>query len=61
MVIWHGDQDINVLLAMVRKGIALMPGAVLRIVEGESHGSLCARKSDEIMATVKSMLDSGDV
>lgn len=60
MVVWHGDQDVNVPLSMVRKGVALIPGAELRIIEGESHGSLCARKSEEIMATVKGMLDSGD-
>ncbi|KAK1765196.1 Alpha/Beta hydrolase protein [Phialemonium atrogriseum] len=34
MVVWHGDQDVNVPLAMVKKGLALMPKAELRVVQG---------------------------
>lgn len=56
VVVWHGDQDVNVPLAMVKKGLGLMPKAELRVVQGESHGSLCANKPDEILATVKEMM-----
>lgn len=49
----------NVLLVMVREGVALMLGAELCVTEGQSYGSLCAKNSDEIMETVRGMLDSG--
>ena len=55
MVMWYGDLDVNVPLAMARKGVELMPGAELRVVEGDNHFNLFS-KMDDIMSTMKHML-----
>ncbi len=57
LVMWHGDLDANVPLAMAKKAAAqLGPRGELRIVEGQGHGTLTFHKADEIITTMKSML-----
>jgi pimeloyl-ACP methyl ester carboxylesterase len=60
LVLWHGDVDANVPLAMAGKAAAQLGAyAELRIVEGQGHGSLTFNKADEIMEAMKSMLCRG--
>lgn len=54
MVFWHGDEDVNVPMAMAEKAVKLMPGAELRIIEGGTHMSV-AMKGEDIMVTMKEM------
>jgi pimeloyl-ACP methyl ester carboxylesterase len=56
IVLWHGGVDVNVPVAMAEKAATLMPGADLRVVEGEGHCSLIPTKADEIIQTLKRML-----
>ncbi|KAF9869662.1 alpha beta hydrolase fold protein [Colletotrichum karsti] len=56
MVWWHGAEDINVPVTMAKKASKIVPGAELRLVEGEGHISIAAHKSDEIMSTLGSLL-----
>ncbi|KAL2151771.1 hypothetical protein VTH82DRAFT_6869 [Thermothelomyces myriococcoides] len=54
LVMWHGDLDVNVPLAMAEKAAQqLGPNAELRIVKGQGHGALTFHKANEIISTVK--------
>ncbi|KAM0190988.1 hypothetical protein ACHAPI_009051 [Fusarium lateritium] len=55
MIMWHGDQDVNVPLSGSQKAITMLPNAELRVVEGESHMSLIT-KVDEFVVVMKEML-----
>ncbi|KAL4724240.1 hypothetical protein ACLX1H_008853 [Fusarium chlamydosporum] len=56
MILWHGDQDINVPLRVSLKAVELIPQAELRIMEGESHMSLVT-KMDEFTVALKDILE----
>jgi len=56
MVLWHGDADVNVPVAMAKKAVVMIPGAELRVSEGESHASLYVNKKEEIARTMKEIL-----
>ncbi|AEO60436.1 hypothetical protein MYCTH_2309637 [Thermothelomyces thermophilus ATCC 42464] len=54
LVLWHGDLDANVPLAMAEKAARqLGPDAGLRVVEGQGHGALTFHRADEIMSTMR--------
>lgn len=55
MILWHGDQDVNVPLGGSQKAMEMMPNAELRVMEGDSHLSLVA-KVDEFIVAMKEML-----
>lgn len=56
MIMWHGDQDINVPLRVSQRAVELIPQAELRVFEGESHLSLVGRV-DEVIVALKGMLE----
>lgn len=57
VIMWHGDMDANVPLAMAEKAAAqLGTNAELRVVEGQGHGTLTFHKADEIIKTLKTRL-----
>ncbi|KAI0377605.1 alpha/beta-hydrolase [Hypomontagnella monticulosa] len=58
MVFWHGDQDVNVPVAMAEKAAKLIPNAELRVAKGEAHLSLVSAKVDEAIRTVGQMIDT---
>ena len=58
MVFWHGDQDVNVPVAMAEKAAKLIPNAELRVAKGEAHLSLVSAKVDEAIRTVGQMIDA---
>lgn len=53
LVLWHGDEDLNSPLAMVKKAHALLPGSELRIGKGEAHMSMLLHKLREALDVVK--------
>ncbi|KAH8900570.1 alpha/beta-hydrolase [Thozetella sp. PMI_491] len=55
MVLWHGDQDINVPLGMSKKATAMMPGSELRILKGHGHLSVVL-EADDFITTMKEMV-----
>jgi pimeloyl-ACP methyl ester carboxylesterase len=55
VVIWHGDKDVNVPIAMSRKAVQLMPNAELRQSEGQTHATILL-KATEFIETTKDML-----
>ncbi|KAF4971306.1 hypothetical protein FSARC_1825 [Fusarium sarcochroum] len=55
MVMFHGDQDVNVPVNVSEKAAKLMPNAELRVMKGESHMSLVT-KTEEVALTLKNML-----
>ncbi|KAL2146420.1 hypothetical protein VTI28DRAFT_4173 [Corynascus sepedonium] len=57
LVLWHGDMDENVPLAMAEKAAGqLGPDAKLKIIKGQGHGTLTFHLADEITATMNEML-----
>lgn len=57
LVMWHGDLDANVPLAMAERAAAqLGQHAELRVVRGQGHGTLAFHQADEIIGTMKSAL-----
>jgi pimeloyl-ACP methyl ester carboxylesterase len=57
LVMWHGDMDANVPLAMAEKAASQLGShAELRIIKGQGHGTLTFHKADEIMKTMRIML-----
>ncbi|RBR05293.1 hypothetical protein FVER53590_01769 [Fusarium verticillioides] len=59
MIMWHGDLDVNVPIAVSEKAIKLMPGAELKVMKGESHMSLMA-KAEAFIVAMKDMLTRSD-
>jgi pimeloyl-ACP methyl ester carboxylesterase len=55
MILWHGDQDVNVPLRFSEKAVELMPQAELRVIKGDSHMSLVTRVEDFVVS-LKEML-----
>ncbi|KAF2456581.1 Alpha/Beta hydrolase protein, partial [Lineolata rhizophorae] len=53
LVLWHGEKDVNVPVAMAQKAAGLLDGAELRLSPDEGHISLPVNKTDEIMETMK--------
>lgn len=49
LTLWHGTEDVNCPAGMARKAHALMPGAELRMVEGEGHVSFGFNHQEEIL------------
>ncbi|KAI1371855.1 alpha/beta-hydrolase [Hypoxylon crocopeplum] len=58
LVMWHGDQDVNVPIAMAEKAAKLLRNSELRVIKGEAHLSLIAAKADEAMQTLAHMFDA---
>jgi len=57
LIMWHGDIDANVPLAMAEKAAAqLGTHTDLRIVGGQGHGTLTLHKADEIIESLKTRL-----
>ncbi|KAK1623961.1 Alpha/Beta hydrolase protein [Colletotrichum phormii] len=56
MVWWHGREDVNVPAGLAERAAECLPGAEVRLVEGEGHVSLIVRKAEEVMSTLGGML-----
>lgn len=56
VVMWHGELDQNVPVAMAEKAAALVPGAELRLSPEHAHIDLPYTKADEVMQSLKQML-----
>jgi pimeloyl-ACP methyl ester carboxylesterase len=50
LVVFHGDQDRTVAVAVARELADSVPGARLRVFSGEGHFSLLAREAHEVLA-----------
>lgn len=53
MILWHGEEDANIPLAMAEKAHALLQDSELRVLAGESHMSLFLHKSEEALDELK--------
>ncbi|KAF2464778.1 alpha/beta hydrolase fold domain-containing protein [Lindgomyces ingoldianus] len=49
LTLWHGNLDINSPSAMVTKAKEMLPGATLRLEEGEGHVSLAFKFREDIL------------
>ncbi|KAI5855117.1 alpha/beta-hydrolase [Durotheca rogersii] len=58
MVIWHGDEDVNVPVAMAEKAAKLLRNAELRISNGHAHMSIFVSKADEAIEALGQMIDT---
>ncbi|CAG7564274.1 unnamed protein product [Fusarium equiseti] len=56
MILWHGDQDINVPLRVSERAVELLPQAELKVMKGDSHLSLVGRV-EEVVVALKGMLE----
>jgi pimeloyl-ACP methyl ester carboxylesterase len=57
LVMWHGEEDVNVPVGMARKAKEMLPeGAERRIVEGVAHCSLVPAVTEEVIGVVERML-----
>ncbi|KAH6649224.1 Alpha/Beta hydrolase protein [Chaetomium tenue] len=58
LVMWHGNLDANVSIIMAEKATAqLGPHAELRRISGQGHGTLTFHMADDIVKTLRAMLD----
>ncbi|KAJ2894248.1 putative alpha beta hydrolase protein [Zalerion maritima] len=55
LLMWHGDLDVNVPIAMAEKASRLIRGAILRPVTGEGHCGLIVHKADEIIESLRKL------
>lgn len=59
LCMWHGTEDINIPCRMAREAKELLgEGVELRISEGEAHGSLAARKVEEVIEWITSKINN---
>ncbi|TLD29196.1 hypothetical protein PspLS_03458 [Pyricularia sp. CBS 133598] len=56
VVVWHGEQDINVPVDMARKSAALVQGAESRIWDTEAHASMIVRSADDVIEALATAL-----
>jgi pimeloyl-ACP methyl ester carboxylesterase len=57
MILWHGDQDVNVPLRVSERAVELIPQAELRVSKGDSHMSLMT-KVEQFVVAMKGMLET---
>jgi pimeloyl-ACP methyl ester carboxylesterase len=55
LIMWHGALDANWPANMARKAALLLPGADLRMLEGEGHVSVLPRTVEETMKSMSGM------
>ncbi len=58
VVMWHGERDENVPVAMAREAAGVLgKRAELKVVEGEGHGTLTMKMAEEIVVAMKGMME----
>lgn len=57
LVLWHGALDVNSPLRMAEQAAALLQGADLRMSPEDGHCSLVVGKADEVIKTLKGLMN----
>lgn len=55
LLLWHGEKDSHVPIAMAEKASGLVQGAILRPVSDEGHFGVLVRRADEIMESLRKL------